>query len=79
MVETDYYMIMVNSINISDEQRSAIIGFHDFTGNDYVSSFFLKGQKRCLEVAIKSLLFLVAFAALGNDLKFEKQVISTLE
>ena len=56
-----------------------MIGFHDFTGNDYVSSFFLKGQKRYWEVAIKSLLLLVAFAALGNDWKFEEKVISTLE
>ena len=29
----------LNSINISENQRSAIIGFHSFTGNDYVSSF----------------------------------------
>ena len=44
----------LNSINISNEQQPAIIGFHVFTGNDCVSSFFHKGKKCCWEVAIKN-------------------------
>ena len=56
----------LNSINISEKQRSAIIGFNSLTGNDHVSSFFRKGKKRCWEVAIKNSSFLAAFAKLGD-------------
>ena len=69
----------LKSINISDKQRSAIIGFHAFTGNDYVSSFSLKGKKCFWEVAIKNSLFLVAFAKLGNYWNLEEQVILRLK
>ena len=69
----------MNSINISDKQRSATIGFHAYTGNDYISSFFRKGKKRCWEVAIKNSLFLAAFAKLGDHWNLEEQVILTLE
>ena len=56
----------LNGINNSDKQRSAIIGFYAFTGNDYVSSFSRKVKKRYWEVAIKNSLFLAAFAKLGD-------------
>ena len=73
----------LNSTNISDKHRSAIIiiiiGFHAFTGNDYVSSFFRKGKKRCCEVAIKNSLFLAAFAKPWDHWNLEEQVILTLE
>ena len=69
----------LNSINISDKQRSVVIGFHAFTGNDYVSSFFRKGKKRCWKVAIKNSLFLAAFAKLGDHWNLEEQVTLTLE
>ena len=69
----------LNSINISDKHRSAIIGFHAFTGNDHVSSFFRKGKKRCCEVAIKNSLFLAAFAKPWDHWNLEEQVILTLE
>ena len=55
----------LNGINNSDKQRSAIIGFYAFTGNDYVS-LFSHNKKRCWEVAIKNSLFLAAFAKLGD-------------
>ena len=71
--------IWLNSTNISDKQRPAIIGFHAFTGNDYASSFFRKDKKRCREVAINNLFFLAAFAKLGDDWNLEEQVLSTLE
>ena len=32
----------LGSVDMSNELKSALIGFHAFTGNDYVSSFFKK-------------------------------------
>ena len=69
----------LNSISVSDKQRSATIGLHAFAGNDYVSSFFRKGKKHCWEIAIKNSLFLEAFAKLGDHWNLEEQVILTLE
>ena len=39
----------LKSINIPDSHRDALISFHAYTGNDYVSSFFRKGKKTLLE------------------------------
>ena len=38
-------ILQLNSIDMSDEHKSALIGFHAFTGNDYVSSIFRKSKK----------------------------------
>ncbi|KAG1714440.1 hypothetical protein GQR58_001385 [Nymphon striatum] len=35
----------LNSISMDDQLKRALIGFHAFTGNDYVSSFFKKGKQ----------------------------------
>ena len=36
--------LLLNRIGQSDIDKDAIIGFHAFTGNDYVSAFFRKGK-----------------------------------
>ena len=38
---------------LSSDERSALIGFHNWTGNDYIGSFFRKGKKTCWKVAKK--------------------------
>ncbi|KAG1661142.1 hypothetical protein GQR58_021587 [Nymphon striatum] len=35
----------LNSISMDDQLKRALIGFHAFTGNDYVSSFLKKGKQ----------------------------------
>ena len=40
-------ILKLGSVDMSDELKSALIGFHAFTGNDYVSSFFEKSKKHC--------------------------------
>ena len=39
--------IWLDSIKLSNEQHQAVIGFHAFTGNDYVSAFFKKSKQIC--------------------------------
>ena len=36
--------VWLNSIDLDDNIRAALIGFHTFTGNDYFSSFFKRGK-----------------------------------
>ena len=53
---------------LNSEEREALIGFHAFTGNDYVSSFFRKGKKTCWKVAKRNRNFMGFFSKLGvND------------
>ena len=40
-------LIPLSSIDLPNGHRTAILGFHTFTGNGYVSSFFGKGKKTC--------------------------------
>ena len=39
--------VWLDSITLSEGQQSALIGFHAFSGNDYISAFFRKGKKQC--------------------------------
>ena len=52
---------------LSSEQRSAIIGFWSFIGNDYLGSFFRKGKKTGWKVAKKNKKFLDFFTKLGTS------------
>ena len=52
---------------LNSEQREALIGYHAFTGNDYVASFFRKGKKTCWKIAKKNKKFLMFFAKLGTE------------
>ena len=36
--------IKLNNVNIATDLKQTLVGFHAFTGNDYVSSFFTKGR-----------------------------------
>ena len=72
--------------NIDNEQCSALIGFHSFTGCDYTSSFFRKGKinswKKACEVtpskSVKSKFF-AALSVLGNQVTLDDETFSTLE
>ena len=35
---------MLSSVDYSSREKNAIVGFHAFTGNHYVSAFFRKGK-----------------------------------
>ena len=71
-------MIVCNQ-NIDNEQLSALIGFHSFTGCDYISSFFRKGKITSWKKASVKPKFLVALLILGNQVKLDKETFSTLE
>ena len=45
--------INLRSIDIDSDKRSALIGFHAGTGNDYVSSFFRRGKEMFWKAMVK--------------------------
>ena len=49
---TEHYKL--SDFEIDVECTSALLGLHDFTGNDYVSSFFRKGKEKCWKVMRRS-------------------------
>ena len=61
--------IWLGALQFKDEILNTLIGFHSFTGNDYVSSFFRKGKQVCWKVFVsdsKFQTFLSAFGAFGE-------------
>ena len=60
-------ILSVGSINMSRELRKALIEFHDFIGNEYVSSFFKKSKKYCWRLLERNSRFLHVFEALVTD------------
>ena len=57
-------MIVCNQ-NIDNEKRSALIGFHSFTGCNYTPSFFHKGKITSWKKACVKPKFIVALSTLG--------------
>ena len=71
--------IKVSDIEMSTERKRCLSGFHAFTGNDYISSFFRKAKAACWKVLEKNEKFVSTFTALGSDWNLEESVIEDLE
>ena len=70
---------VINSCGLSDEQRSAIIGLHAFSGNDYLSSFFRKGNATCWKTMCKKADYIAAFSLLGSTYLVDTEVTQGIE
>ena len=71
--------IWLDQINLRADRRQALIGFHSFTGNDYVSAFFRKGKGVCWKMIIKNDLFVDIITQLGDDWELLQQIKLVLE
>ena len=67
--------------SVTDDLKTTLIGFHAFTGNDYISSFFRKGKKMCWNIMKKDPSFINAFNRLGEnwDIEQDDAILSTIE
>ena len=72
-------ILQLNSIDMSDEHKFALIGFHAFTGNDYVSSIFHKSKKFCWKLLEKNFQFVRAFIELGSAWDIDDALLSLPE
>ena len=64
---------------MSTEEKAVLIGFHAFTGNDYVSAFFKKGKGACWKILVNNLRFWRVFAKVGRDWLPSDNLIELLE
>ena len=71
--------INLGQVEMAPEKKSCLVGFHAFTGNDYVSSFFKKGKALCWKVLQQNERFVRTFNLLGSSWEMEESTISDLE
>ena len=64
---------------MSGELKSALLGFHAFTGNDCVSSIFGKSKKICWKAVTKSSKYAGMFDRLGETVNLDENSITLLE
>ena len=69
----------LKDIILNEDERKTLVGFHSFTGNDYVPALFRKGEKRCWSIMKKSEKFLNVFGELGRDWELTGEVVKTIE
>ena len=69
----------LNNIKMSTSEKAALIAFHAFTGNDYLSSFFRKGKSVCWKVTKQHVKFETAFKLLGISWDLSEETFSMLE
>ena len=62
--------ISLSSTVFEDEIINSLIGFHAFTGNGYISSFYRKGKAACFKILQGSFKFQSMFATLENKLEY---------
>ena len=71
--------LWLDNLEMSEDAKLSLIGFHAFSGNDYISSFFRKGKSLCWKVAEKNPRFLHAFQELGVEWDLTPAVYEVLE
>jgi hypothetical protein len=64
---------------MSTNERDALIAFHAFTGNDYISSFFRKGKSVCWKIIKQHVKFETVFKLLGRSWELSEETFAMLE
>ena len=71
--------IWLGALQFKDEILNALIGFHSFTGNDCVSSFFRKGKQACWKVFVSDFIFQTFLSALGACGELSQEISDRME
>ena len=71
--------INLADIIMNENEKDALLGFHAFSGNDYISGFFRKGKSRGWKCMVKTEKFAQLFADLRKSWEFEKSHALLLE
>ena len=70
-------LFLLSQFNI--DHPKSLIGFHCFTGNDFISSFFKRGKTKCWEVMNSNPLYQRAFEELGRTWEINEQTVVHIE
>ena len=71
--------LTLSDIKMDVRKKRCLIGFHAFTGNDYLSSFFRKRKETCWKVVDKNEKFVNTFIALGSTWDVAENTMEDLE
>ena len=71
--------LWLSDIDMSDPMKKCMLGFHAFTGNDYISSFFRRGKAACWKVVKKNPKFIDTFTGLGLSWDLHGELADALE
>ena len=63
--EKNRKVINLSNVNMATYPKQALVGFHTFTGNDYVSSFFAKGKTATWKKMVKDEKYIQEFREFG--------------
>ena len=72
-------LLDVGKNSLTALQQSALIGYHAFSGNDYVSCFFRRGKKKGWKLIENSDDWLNVFSILGENKNVEDDVMQKWE
>ncbi|KAG1652172.1 hypothetical protein GQR58_026483 [Nymphon striatum] len=72
-------VLQLSTIDMPDTLKSALVGFHAFSGNDYISSIFRKSKRICWKKIEKSKKFTKMFAQLGNQWRIDVALQGLIE
>ena len=72
-------VLQLSMVDMPDTLKSALIGFHAFSGNDYISSMFRKSKRMLWKKMEKSKRFTRMFAELGNQWRIDGELQALLE
>lgn len=72
-------IIDMQSSKLGNEKRTALLGLHAFSGNDYVSGFFRKGKIAFWKAMIRKEEFINLFTELGSSFQMPENLLSGLE
>ena len=72
-------VFQLSMIDMPETLKSALVGFHAFSGNDYISSIFRKSKLICWKKIEKSKKFTEMFVQLGNQWRIDGALQALLE
>ena len=72
-------VIKLSDIDMDTDKKTALIGFHAFTRNDYVSSIFRRSKKACWKLLEKNARYIRMFQLFGSTWELPEAMLSQLE
>ena len=72
-------VLQLADVEMTDDEKKALIGFLAFTSNDYTSAFFRKGKTFCWKFLRNNAKFLQCFIQLGEDWIPSEELLQSLE
>ena len=71
--------VKLSNVNMATDLKQTLVGFHAFTGNDYVSSFFTKGKTESWKKMVKDEKYIQGFQEFSLSWEVTQEIFEVLE